>query len=38
LMTLNLPFKINVTVCAHKFDAHSSMRTNQVQFFEYAPT
>jgi hypothetical protein len=37
LMSFNLPFKINDTAYMHKFDAHSSMRTKQVRFFEYAP-
>jgi len=38
LMAFNLPFKINDTDCMHKSDAHSSMRTKQVQLIEYAPT
>ena len=37
LRPLNLPLKINDTLSVHDLGASSSMRTKQVQFFEYAP-
>ena len=38
LRSFDLPLKINDTLCVHDIDAHSSMRTKQVQFVEYAPS